>query len=90
MVQRIYPRIPTPVTSTSNWKMVAKTTTTSSPAAKQKRNRHRKAFWDYGGLRWITVTGDYGDVVDGARERHLMCHAGSVNDPAEEPSTTSP
>jgi hypothetical protein len=25
---------------------------------------------------------DYGDVVDGARERHLMCHAGSVNDPA--------
>jgi transposase len=26
-------------------------------------------------------------VVDGARERHLMCHAGSVNDPAEEPST---
>jgi hypothetical protein len=34
----------------------------------------------------LTIT-DYGDVVDGARERHPMCHAGSVNDPAEEPST---
>jgi hypothetical protein len=28
---------------------------------------------------------DYGDVVDGARERHLMCHAGSVYDPASSP-----